>query len=139
MYSSKKQTRIAHKVERREKSNVDYLQSIDCSPEQNRLIERYKKLRILNKLQKNIVRQSMHNAMSPISAISGYLELMNMSLDRNMDVERIDRYREKIENGLNELNAILEQLHETFSERESEEHVDEASNIDLDNLVGEGT
>lgn len=91
---------------------------------------RFHKLNALHQLQKCMVRQSMHNAMSPISAISGYLELMNMSIsDGEADIDRIERYREKIMHGISEVNRILEQLHELYKEEGDE--VDEPA-IDFD-------
>ncbi|MDR8392843.1 hypothetical protein NC796_16930 [Aliifodinibius sp. S!AR15-10] len=101
----------------------------------SKAVDRYEKLKALNKLQKRIVRQNMHSAMSPISAISGYLELMNVSLDNNVDVERIQRYREKIESGIDELNAILEHLHKTFSEEKGENN----SRLGMNLLIEETT
>ncbi|MTI86514.1 MAG: HAMP domain-containing histidine kinase [Balneolaceae bacterium] len=71
---------------------------------------RYSKLQGIHQLQKSIVRQNMHNAMSPISAISGYLELINMSLSQEPDVDQIEYYRKKIEYGIQEVNNIIEQL-----------------------------
>jgi hypothetical protein len=77
---------------------------------------RFKKLEGVHKLERSIIRQNMHNAMSPISAISGYLELINMSLEDNPDVERIEYYRKKIESGVNEVNNIIEQLQGIYSQ-----------------------
>jgi|SRR5699024_5952189 len=86
--------------------------------EENETIGEYKRLRTLHQLQKKIVRKNMHHAMSPISAISGYLELMNMTLDKDANIQQLKRYREKIKLGINELNAIIEHLHKQFSEEE---------------------
>ncbi len=74
------------------------------------------KLRGIHQLQKSIVKQNMHNAMSPISAISGYLELINISLSNNPDVKQIQHYRKQIEAGINQVNVILEQLMEIYSD-----------------------
>ncbi|MBO6586889.1 MAG: HAMP domain-containing histidine kinase [Gracilimonas sp.] len=74
------------------------------------------KLRGVHQLQKSIVKQNMHNAMSPISAISGYLELINISLSNNPDVKQIQHYRKQIEAGINQVNVILEQLMEIYSD-----------------------
>lgn len=107
--------------------------------ERSKVLDQYKRLRTLYNLQKSIVRQNMHNAMSPISAISGYLELMNLTLDEDADPERIERYRKKIENGIQELNIILEHLHKTFSEEvesEDEEDANIFKNTEYHRLVG---
>jgi K+-sensing histidine kinase KdpD len=77
---------------------------------------RLSKLRGVHQLQKSIVKQNMHNAMSPISAISGYLELINISLSNKPDVKQIQHYRKQIEAGVNQVNVILEQLMEIYSD-----------------------
>lgn len=69
--------------------------------------------------QKEMVRKSMHRAMSPISAISGYLELIKMFLEKDARSEKIEKYRSKIEEGVNELEMIIEDLYDTFDEDDS--------------------
>lgn len=78
--------------------------------------DNFNKIVGVHRLQRSIVKQNMHNAMSPISAISGYLELINMSLLDNPDVEQIERYRQKIESGVAEVNTIIEQLQDIYSQ-----------------------
>lgn len=84
-----------------------------------------------------MVRQYMHNAMSPISAISGYLELLNMSLYSNANVEQLERYRKKIQSGVNEVNSILEQLQEIYSEDTEDAMPENALAVDLNWVIGE--
>ncbi len=81
--------------------------------------DRFSKLREVNNLQKSIVRQNMHNAMSPISAISGYLELINLALSNEPDVKQIQHYRKQIEEGVQQVNVILEQLMELYNDQHS--------------------
>lgn len=81
--------------------------------------DRFSKLREVNNLQKSIVRQNMHNAMSPISAISGYLELINLALSNEPDVKQIQHYRKQIEEGVQQVNVILEQLTELYNDQHS--------------------
>lgn len=78
----------------------------------------YQKLKLVHDFQKKAVRKNMHRAMSPISAISGYLELIRMLLmkDVDVDVEKIERYRTKIDEGVSELSEIIEELYEAFNE-----------------------
>lgn len=78
--------------------------------------DNFNKIVGVHRLQRSIVKQNMHNAMSPISAISGYLELINMSLLGNPDVEKIESYRKKIESGVAEVNSIIEQLQDIYSQ-----------------------
>jgi len=77
--------------------------------------------------------------MSPISAISGYLELINISLFSNPDTEQIEHYSKKIQNGIKEVNFILEQLQDLYSVEEDDfEDVDDASiNVDINWVVRE--
>ncbi|SMO67537.1 HAMP domain-containing histidine kinase [Gracilimonas mengyeensis] len=84
--------------------------------EYNGLKQKFAHYRIIKQLQKSIVRQNMHNAMSPLSAISGYLELIDLSLNDNADIHQIDYYRKKIESGVKEVNSIIEQLQQVYSE-----------------------
>ena len=111
---------IVKKYEAKEPKGKKNLERKFSLLERKKAIGQYKKLRALHKLQKKIVRKNMHDAMSPISAISGYLELMNLTLDNDADVERIERYRQKIKSGIHELNTIIQQLHERFSDEEVE-------------------
>lgn len=100
---------------------------------------RLKKLEGLHKLQGSIVKQNMHNAMSPISAISGYLELINMSLFDDPDVDQIEYYRKKIESGVNEVNIIIEQLQQIYNQEmiaAAEDH-EEMIDVDLNWMIQE--
>lgn len=100
---------------------------------------RFHKLRDVHQLQKSIVKQNMHNAMSPISAISGYLELINISLSSNPDIKQIEHYRKQIEAGINQVNVILEQLMEIYND-ESESAVsgqEDLLDVDLNWVVSE--
>lgn len=111
----------------------------DNAKTDERLRRRFSKLRGVNRLQKSIVKQNMHNAMSPLSAISGYLELINMSTETSDASDKISFYREQIEQGINEVNSILEQLHELYSdETDTTDHEDDISvDVDMNWLVKE--
>ena len=97
----------------------------------------YQRLRTMHQLQKNMVRQYMHNAMSPISAISGYLELLNMSLYSDGSKDQLEQYRKKIQRGVNEVNSILEQLQDIYSEDGEEDGRNHAMAMDINWIVGE--
>lgn len=90
------------------------LQETKAEISDKRLEDKFSRLVRLQQLQKSIVRQNMHNAMSPLSAISGYLDLIGMTLEQEASVDQIEYYRKKIESGISEVNAILEQLHEVY-------------------------
>lgn len=75
-------------------------------------------LQALFRLQQKLVQKKMHKAMSPISAISGYLELMKMMLEQNGTDIKIEQYRSKVEDGVRELNEIVEDLYELFDEKD---------------------
>lgn len=82
---------------------------------------RFSQLIRIQQLQKSIVKQGMHNAMSPLSAISGYLELIDRTLDQDANLDQIKHYRNKIENGITEVNEILQQLNAVYQEEELED------------------
>jgi signal transduction histidine kinase len=90
------------------------LRETESEKSDNKLKDKFSRLVRLQQLQKSIVRQNMHNAMSPLSAISGYLDLIGMTLEQEASVDQIEYYRKKIETGISEVNAILEQLHEVY-------------------------
>lgn len=78
--------------------------------------ERY---RDLYQLQKISGENFVHNSMSPLSTISGYLELMDLGFEAGLSTAKLQGYREKIEKGVNELGFILEQMQELFSRNDS--------------------
>ena len=120
-------------VEKKENQVVEDLESLlsqILKKEKQEGKNRFDKLRGVHKLQKSIVRQNMHNAMSPISAISGYLELINLSLSHEPDVKQIEHYRKQIEAGIGQVNKILEQLMEIYSDES--DSISEESEVLLD-------
>ncbi|PAU94989.1 hypothetical protein CK503_05875 [Aliifodinibius salipaludis] len=76
----------------------------------------YEQIKMVLGLQEEIVCNKMHKAMSPISAISGYLDLMKIMLENDSSNESIERYRSKVEEGIGELGDIVEELYEIFDE-----------------------
>ncbi len=119
---------------------VESVSSVGYPGESERLREKYTKLKTVHQLQKSIVRQNMHNAMSPLSAISGYLELINLSLATNPDLDQIEYYRKKIETGIHEVNTIIEQLQGIYNDESDTlliDDVDHLLDVDLNWLVRE--
>ena len=119
---------------------VESVSTVGYSGEVERLNEKYLKLKKVHQLQKSIVRQNMHNAMSPLTAISGYLELINMSLSSNPDLDQIEYYRNKIELGIHEVNTIIEQLQGIYNDENDNvliDDVDHLLEVDLNWLVRE--
>lgn len=119
---------------------VESVSSVGYPGEAERLKEKYTKLKTVHQLQKSIVRQNMHNAMSPLSAISGYLELINISLLSNPDLEQIEYYRKKIETGIHEVNTIIEQLQGIYNDESDNLLIDDIEHlldVDLNWLVRE--
>jgi hypothetical protein len=117
---------------------VESVSSVGYQGEVEQLRDKYSKLKTVHQLQKSIVRQNMHNAMSPLSAISGYLELINMALVSDPDYEQIEYYRKKIESGIQEVNTILEQLQGIYNDESdlvTTDQVDTFLDVDLNWLV----
>lgn len=67
---------------------------------------------------REMVCAKMHKAMSPISAISGYLELMKMLLEQDANSESLEQYRSKVKEGVSEIGEIIEELHEACDQLE---------------------
>lgn len=65
------------------------------------------KQNLLYRLQKKILFQSLHDLQSPLSAVSGYLELMQICSDGDKDFTKIDRYRQNIQSGIDEIDEII--------------------------------
>ncbi len=80
-------------------------------------------------VQEEMVCEKMHKAMSPISAVSGYLELMKMLLENETDRESLERYRSKIEEGINEVGVIVEELYDAFDDTSQENKPVQATEI----------
>ncbi|GAA5522484.1 hypothetical protein Asal01_02445 [Fodinibius salicampi] len=94
------------------------------------IADEFQKLRPALELRDKMVREYMHNAMSPISAISGYLELMQMFLQDEVDAERVEKYRSKIQKGISELSDIIEDL---YDECDNEKELPENSSASIEN------
>lgn len=95
------------------------------------IADEFQKLRPALELRDKMVREYMHNAMSPISAISGYLELMQMFLQDEVDAERVEKYRTKIQKGISELSDIIEGLYDEC-DNEEELSEDNSSSVDIE-------
>lgn len=65
---------------------------------------------LVRNLQKNSLMQCLHDIQSPLSGASGYLELMQICLNGDKDLFKIARYRNKIREGIEELEKILLQM-----------------------------
>lgn len=92
---------------------------------------KYKKLVSVHELQKNIVKQCIHDIQSPLSAITGYLELMNVCLNSGGETEKMDRYRKQISKGIFEISDILQQIRTVHDEEFSDGTDDVPVEVDL--------
>lgn len=96
-----------------------------------------KHLKAIHDLQNRTVRHFMHNVMSPLSAVSGYLELLSNNLNGDTDNKKLERYSGNISDGLNEIGFLLEQLHEIFKEEHASGDAKESPVVELNWLVNE--
>ncbi|NBC27587.1 MAG: hypothetical protein GVY08_12050 [Bacteroidetes bacterium] len=101
------------------------------------LKKKYSHLKALHDLQNSTVRHFMHNIMSPLSAVSGYLELLANNLDGDVDTEKLGRYSTRIGDGLNEIGFLLEQLHEIYKDEQPPGGSPESPVVELNWLVQE--
>lgn len=65
---------------------------------------------LIKNLQRESLMQCLHDIQSPLSGASGYLELMQICINGDKDLFKISRYRNKIQDGLQELEDILVQI-----------------------------
>ncbi len=72
----------------------------------------------ISNLQKVVVRQNLHQMVSPLNAIQGYLELLDASSDVEPNAKQ-KYYKKQIETGLNELHNILKHIHSLYEGQES--------------------
>ncbi|CAN5175955.1 hypothetical protein BH23BAC3_BH23BAC3_00600 [soil metagenome] len=98
---------------------------------------KYKHLKAVHDLQNRTVRHFMHNVMSPLSAVSGYLELLSNNLNGDTDNKKLERYSGNISDGLNEIGFLLEQLHDIFKEEQAPGDAKESPVVELNWLVNE--
>lgn len=113
------------------RSNVDaFLQQKKVSAidrkiqELQQLKQQYKNLESVHNLQNRTVRHFLHNMMSPLSAVSGYLELLVNNLNISEDQVKIEKYGRKMSDGLNEIGFLLEQLHEIHRTEDIDDETD---------------
>lgn len=72
----------------------------------------------ISNLQKVVVRQNLHQMVSPLNAIQGYLELLDASAEVEPNAKQ-KYYKKQIETGLNELHNILKHIHSLYEGQES--------------------
>ena len=72
----------------------------------------------ISNLQKVVVRQNLHQMVSPLNAIQGYLELLDASADVEPNAKQ-KYYKKQIETGLNELQNILKHIHSLYERQQS--------------------
>lgn len=101
------------------------------------LKRRHKHLNAVHELQNRTVRHFMHNVMSPLSAVSGYLELLSNNLNGTSDNEKLSRYSSHIGDGLNEIGFLLEQIHDIYKDDYVQDVKSESPVIEVNWLVGE--
>lgn len=101
------------------------------------LKRKHKHLKAVHQLQNRTVRHFMHNVMSPLSAVSGYLELLINNLDGQNNQEKLSRYSQNIGDGLNEIGFLLEQLHDIYKDDTYDGGTSEQPVVELNWLVNE--
>jgi len=101
------------------------------------LKRRHKHLKAVHELQNRTVRHFMHNVMSPLSAVSGYLELLSNNLNGISDNEKLTRYSAHIGDGLNEIGFLLEQIHDIYKDDYVQDAETESPVIEVNWLVDE--
>lgn len=126
------------------RTNIDSFlnqQNMSATDKKNQDLEQLKKkyryLKATHQLQNRTVRHFMHNVMSPLSAVSGYLELLSNNLPDPEQQPKLTRYSKNISDGLNEIGFLLEQLHEIYKDDSQGADGGESPVIELNWLVNE--
>jgi hypothetical protein len=86
-------------------------------------------IRKILELQRMVVQQNLHQMVSPLNAIQGYLELMDSASEANQ-AEKKRYYKKQIETGLDELHKILHHIHELY-----ETKVSDKSQVDVNESI----
>ncbi|MFO7845224.1 MAG: ATP-binding protein [Balneolaceae bacterium] len=107
------------------------------NPEADHWKRKYRQLKAVHQLQNHTVRHFIHNIMSPLSAVSGYLELLLNNLHRTDSSEKQTRYGNNVADGLNEIGFLLEQLHDIYKEEPYDEEGEGSLLLELNWLVNE--
>lgn len=105
--------------------------------ELERLKRKHVHLKAVHQLQNRTVRHFMHNVMSPLSAVSGYLELLMNNLEGQQNQDKLLRFSKNIGDGLNEIGFLLEQLHDIYKDEGDESGNAEHPVVELNWLVNE--
>lgn len=105
--------------------------------DQEQLKKKFRHLKANHELQNRTVRHFMHNIMSPLSAVSGYLELLSNNLPDTENNPKLSRYTNNISDGLNEIGFLLEQLHEIYKDDSHESAGTESPVVEVNWLVNE--
>lgn len=101
------------------------------------LKRKYKHLKAVHQLQNRTIRHFMHNVMSPLSAVSGYLELLINNLDESEKEDKLTRYSQNIGDGLDEIGFLLEQIHDIYKEESHAGATADNPVVELNWLVNE--
>ncbi len=96
---------------------------------------KFARLKSVYALQKTTLIHLMHNAMTPISAVSGYLDLLQDGLHSENDQVSLYNYSKKIEKGIEEVGLILQQLQEMVDDGEAGYESDDDCIVEANYLV----
>lgn len=129
---SKKRTEIDTFLKHKQLSGLELKRD-----EAESLKKKFKSLKATHDLQNRTVRHFMHNIMSPLSAVSGYHELLSNNLDNADEEGKLNRYAGNIGDGLNQIGFLLEQLHEIFKEGDIADDESAIPVVELNWLVNE--
>lgn len=101
-------------------SNLNLNPAFELLRQSDRLESHRNRLEHEAQVSKKMMRLTSHDLMSPINAITGYLDLMKYSLDAGVDPDKLSHYRIQIKNGISDLSAIVQQLKELALVEEEE-------------------
>lgn len=98
--------------------------------------ESLSRLLSVHNLQTNLIRNCIHEIKSPLGGISGYSDLIEIVLEGGQDLQKIGRYRDQIAVGLEEVNMIIDQIHEIAKQSVSIHPEQIYKKTDIRKLIG---
>ena len=80
----------------------------------NSLLEKKNELEKIQQYNQNLLSITTHDLSSPLNAVSGYLDLINDTLNEGRNTEKIKHYHQRIQSGVNDVSEMLGQLDEVI-------------------------
>ena len=78
------------------------------------LLHKKKELEKIQEYNQNLLSITTHDLSSPLTAVSGYLDMIDQCLESDDSKQQIQKYHKQIESGVNDVSDMLKQLSEVI-------------------------